>query len=111
MHDLEPADAGVRGQVDQLGCPPPKIVDGKKADTVIEVWEDQLVKCSVEYGETLSNKVKVAVSCAMLPKDLQERVLDRCAVSRDTAKESDAATILAKITKEVKQTSRSRDVT
>ncbi len=76
---------------------PRKIVDGKKAIMSIEVWEDKLVKLSLEYGETLSNKVKVAVLYAMMPKDFQEKVRDRCAVSWDAAKESDAATILAKI--------------
>ncbi len=47
----------------------------------IEAWDDELVKLSVEYGQTLSNNVRVAVSYAMLPKDLQAKILGRCAVS------------------------------
>ncbi len=47
---------------------PPKIMDAKKADMPIEVWEDKLVKITAEYGETLSNKVKVPVLCSMFPR-------------------------------------------
>ena len=53
----------------------------------IDMWEDKVVKLDVEYGETLSSKMKVAVLYNMLPKDLQEKVLDKCAVSWDKAKE------------------------
>ena len=87
---------------------PPKITDAKKADVAIEMWEDKLVKLDVEYGETLSSKMKVAVLYAMLPKDLQERVLDKCAVSWDRAKEADAALILGKVKEEVKNIAKSR---
>ena len=87
---------------------PPKITDAKKADFAIEVWEDKMAKLSVEYGESLTNKVKVAVLYGMLPKDLQEKVLDKCAVSWDSAKEDDAATILGKIKEEVKNVAKSR---
>ena len=86
----------------------PKITDAKKADVAIEMWEDKLVKLDVEYGETLSSKMKVAVLYAMLPKDLQERVLDKCAVSWDRAKEADAAMILGKVKEEVKNIAKSR---
>ena len=60
---------------------PPRVTDSKKADVAIELWEDKLVKLDIEYGETLSSKMKVAVLYAMLPKDLQEKVLDKCAVN------------------------------
>ncbi len=43
-----------------------------------------------------------------MPEDLQERVVDRCAVIWDMAKESDAATILAKIREKVKNIAKSR---
>ena len=32
-----------------------------KADAVVDEWEDKLVKLQTEYGEELSNKMKVAV--------------------------------------------------
>ncbi len=87
---------------------PPKIVDAKKADSAIEAWEDKLVKLSVEYGQNLSNKMKVAVLYAMLPEDLQERVRDKSAVNWDKGKESDAGVILNNIKEEVKNIAKSR---
>ena len=38
-------------------------------------WEDKLVKLGTEYGQELTAKVKVAVLCGMMPKDLQDKVL------------------------------------
>ena len=67
---------------------PPQIIDPKKADIAIEMWEDKLIKLDVEYGETLSSKMKVAVLYTLLPKVLQERALDKCAVSWDKVKGS-----------------------
>ena len=87
---------------------PPRIMDSKKADVAIDLWEDKLVKLDIEYGETLSSKMKVAVLYAMLPKDLQERVLDKCAVNWDNAKEADAAVILGRVKEEVKNIAKSR---
>ena len=44
----------------------------------------------------------------MLPKDLQERILDKCVVSWDKVKESDAMTIFNKVKEEVKNIAKSR---
>ena len=87
---------------------PAKISDARKADVAIEMWDDKLVKLSTEYGEKLSDKLKVAVLYGMLPKDLQERALDKCAINWDQTKESDATTILTKIKEEVKNVAKSR---
>ena len=87
---------------------PVKITEAKKADIAIDVWEDKIAKLSIEYGETVSYKVRVAVLYGMLPKDLQERVLDKCAVSWDKVKESDAMTIFNKVKEEVKNIAKSR---
>lgn len=38
--------------------------------------KDRMVKLRSEYGQDLSNKMKVSVLCPMPPKDLQEGVLD-----------------------------------
>ena len=67
-----------------------------------------MAKLSTEYGEEISAKMKVAVLYAMLPKDLQEKVLDKCAVNWDGAKEGDAATIYGRVKEEVKNIAKSR---
>ncbi len=90
---LNPTTLASRVKASSHASNTPKITDSKKADTAIEIWEDKLVELSAEYGETLTSKVKVAVLYAMLPKDLQERVLGKCAVSWDTDKEQEAAAI------------------
>ena len=87
---------------------PGKIGSATKADTAIDAWEDKMAKLSTEYGEDISAKMKVAVLYAMLPKDLQERVLDKCAVNWDGAKEGDAAIIYGKVKEEVKNIAKSR---
>ena len=69
---------------------PAKITQGTRADVAIDSWEHHLSKLSAEYGEVISAKMKVAVLYTMLPKDLQERVLDKCAVNWDGAKEKEA---------------------
>lgn len=87
---------------------PPKITIATKADLSIEAWEDKIVKLDVEYGEKISAKMKVAVLYSMLPKDLQERILDKCAVNWDNASEQDAATIYTKARDEVRNIAKSR---
>eukprot|EP00974_Lingulodinium_polyedra_P069650 6741598-Lingulodinium_polyedra.AAC.1 len=52
--------------------------------------------------------MKVAVLYSMLPKDLQEKVLDKCAVNWDGAKQGDAAIIYNKVKEEVKNIAKSR---
>ena len=87
---------------------PPRITDPKKADLAIEIWEDRIGFLDSEYGETLSSKMKMAVLYAMLPKDLQENVLDKCAVSWDKAKEQETALIFSRAKEEVKNVAKSR---
>ena len=87
---------------------PGKITNAPKADSMIDAWEDKMAKLSAEYGEVISAKMKVAVLYAMLPKDLQERVLHKCAVNWDGAKELEAAVIYGKVKEEVKNIAKSR---
>ena len=47
-------------------------------------------------------KMKVAVLLVTLSEDLQERVLDKCAVNWDGEKEAEAAIIFGKVKEEVK---------
>ena len=87
---------------------PPRITDPKKAALAIEIWDDRIGKLDSEYGETLSSKMKMAVLFAMLPKDLQEKVLDKCAVGWDKAKEQETALIFNRVKEEVKNVAKSR---
>ena len=87
---------------------PNKITHGSRADAAIDAWEHHLSKLSAEYGEVISSKMKVAVLYTMLPKDLQERVLDKCAVNWDGAKEEQSAMIYAKVKEDVKNIAKSR---
>ena len=80
---------------------PGKITNAPKADSMIDIWEDKMAKLSAEYGEVISAKMKVAVLYAMLPKDLQERVVDG-------SKESEAAAICGKVKEEVNNVAKSR---
>ena len=87
---------------------PGRVTNAAKADHAIEAWEDNLAKLAKEYGEVISAKMKVAVLYAMLPKDLQERALDKCAVSWGNASEDDAKLIFTKIREETKNVAKSR---
>ena len=50
----------------------------------------------------------MTVLYAMLPKDLQVKVLDKCAASWDKAKEQEAALIFSRVKEEVKNVATSR---
>ena len=56
----------------------------------------------------MSSNLKVAVLYSILPKDLQERALDKCAINWDRTKEDDAKDIYTKIKEEVKNVAKSR---
>ena len=87
---------------------PGKISSGAKADTAIDTWEHHLAKLGTEYGEEISAKMKVAVLYSMLPKDLQEKVLDKCAVNWDGVSKEEAVNIYIKVRDEVKNIAKSR---
>ena len=87
---------------------PGKIHNASKADQAIDSWEDKLGRLDVEYGEELSNKMKVAVLYSMLPKDLQEKALDKCGVNWDSTDEHKAGEIYERVKQEVKNIARSR---
>ena len=87
---------------------PPRVTQAAKADQVLDEWEDKLVKLNVEYGQELSNKVKVAVLYAMMPKDLQEKVLDACAVNWDETTEGDAGKLYNKVKSQLRNLAKAR---
>ena len=79
-----------------------------KADVEIETWEDRMAKLSTEYGQEVSGKMKVAVLYSMLPKDLQEKVLDECAINWDATKESQANELFVKLKTSIMNIAKSR---
>ena len=87
---------------------PGKIGQAAKADSELECWQDRMAKLSTEYGQVLSAKMKVAVLYSMLPKDLQERVLDECAVNWDETPEKEAAEMFTKLKGQIKNIAKSR---
>lgn len=87
---------------------PGRIAKAAKADSELDLWEDRMAKLSSEYGQNLSDKVNVAVLYSMLPKDLQERLLDECAVSWDETPEQEAGVLLARIKSPIRNIAKSR---
>ena len=76
---------------------PPRVSQANKADQTLDEWKDKLVKLGAEYGQELTAKMKVAVLSGMMPKDLQDNVLDECAVNWDETTESEAGRLYTKI--------------
>ena len=62
---------------------PARVTQATRADHALDEWEHKLAKLHTEYGQRLTSKMKVAVMYAMMPRDLQERITDACAVSWD----------------------------
>jgi hypothetical protein len=87
---------------------PGKILSAAKADTEIESWEDKMSKLNTEYGQEVSGKVKVAVLYTMSPKDLQEKVLDECAVNRDATKKTEANKLFERLKMSIDSIAKSR---
>ena len=87
---------------------PQRIATASKADAVVDEWEDKLVKLQTEYSQVLTSKMKVAVLYSMMPKDLQERVLDACAVAWDGTSEADAGQLYEKVKAQIKNLAKAR---
>ena len=81
---------------------PPKVSSAAKADACVEQWEDKMAKLDAEYSQTLTAKMKVAVMYSMLPRDMQDRLLDRCAVGWDKSNEAEAAKLFTSLKVEIK---------
>ena len=87
---------------------PQKVSNALKADHALDEWEDKLLKLNTEYGQDVTAKVKVAVLYGMMPKDLQEKILDECAVNWDQTSEGKAAELLTKIKSNVRNVAKAR---
>ena len=100
---IYPEDVGGVGRLCVCGAAPPgKILQATKADIEQESWEDRMAALSMEYGQVLSANMKVEVLCALLPKDLQEKVLDECAVNWDETPETEGGVLFTKIRGQIK---------
>ena len=68
----------------------------------------KLEKLATEYGETISSKVKLAILYGMMPREVQERLLDKCRVQWSTMKDEDVARTVVAVLEEVKELAKSR---
>ena len=87
---------------------PPKIVDVRTLDAQVEEWEAKLDRLSVEYGEAVSAKVRLAILYGMLPREIQEKVLDRCRIQWSSLRETDVSNTVLSVLEEVKEIAKSR---
>ena len=67
---------------------PPRIADVCHIDVGVEEWQSKLEKLAAECGETLSSKVKLAVLYGMVPREVQEKLLDKCRIQWSTVQEA-----------------------
>ena len=74
-----------------------RVPQANKADQTLDEWEDKLVKLGTEYGQELTAKVKLAVLLGTMPNNLQDKVLDECAVNWDETTEFEAGRLYRKI--------------
>ena len=87
---------------------PNKITDPKKMDVMLDLWDNRLSKLQAEYNETLSEKMKLAALYGMLPKEFQEKMLDKCSVNWGQKSDDEIRLILVEAKEEMRNVSRSR---
>ena len=68
----------------------------------MEEWQGRLEKLATEYGETISSKVKLAILYGMMPREVQERLLDKCRGQWSTMKDDDIARTVVAVLEEVR---------
>jgi hypothetical protein len=67
-----------------------------------------MTKLDKEYAQALTNKMKVAVLYAMLPKEMQDRILDACTVAWDGTNEGEAGLLYQRVKSQVKNMAKAR---
>ena len=87
---------------------PPRVTQATRADSALDDWEDKLAKVHSEYGQKLTSKMKVAVVYSMMPRDLQERITDACAVGWDHTSDGEADQMYEKIKGQLKNMAKAR---
>ena len=87
---------------------PPRITEVRQIDICIEEWESKLEKLNLEYGEVVSPKVRLAILYGMLPREVQERVLDRCRIQWTSIRDDDLARTVQSVVEEVTELAKAR---
>ena len=86
---------------------PPRILDVRQIDIQVEEWQSKLEKLAAEYGETISSRVKLAILYRMMPREVQEKLLDKCRVQWSTVKDDDVTRTVVAVLEEVKELAKS----
>ena len=76
---------------------PARVTQAARADYALDDWEDKIAKMHAEYGQRLTSRMKVAVMYSMMPRELQERISDACAVSWDKTDDTEAENMYTRI--------------
>ena len=101
MTGLEAFDFIAESSHARLWCPSDLssigATEGSTSDQTLDEWEDKLVKLGTEYDQELTAKMDVVVLYGMVLTDLQDKVLDECAVNWDDTKGSEAGRLYTKI--------------
>ena len=62
---------------------PDKITRVEDVQKKLATWEANIAKLKSRYGEDVSGKIKMAIFVGMLPKELQDLVLQNSAMTSD----------------------------
>ena len=84
------------------------VSQANKLDQTLDQSEDRLVEWKTENGQEFTAKVKTAVSYGMMPKELQDKVLDVCAVNWDETTESEIGRLYTKIRVQLRNIAKAR---
>ena len=87
---------------------PPRIAEVRQMDICIEEWEARLGKLNLEYGEVLTSKVRLPLLYGMLPREVQEKVLDRCRIQWSSLRDDDVTRTVQSVIKEFKELAKAR---
>ena len=83
-------------------------MDVRQIDICVDEWQCKLQKLAAEYGETLSSRVKLAILYGMLPREVQEKLLDKCRIQWSQMREEDVSRTVAVVLEEVKDIAKAR---
>ena len=74
----------------------------------MDEWEGKLARLSSEYGQQLSCRIKVAVLYSMMPRDMQEKIIDACSVAWDQTTEKDATALYERVKSQLRNQAKAR---
>lgn len=87
---------------------PGKINDAMKVESAIDDWEDKITKLENDFGEKLSFPMRIATLYGMVPKEMQDRLLDKCQINWTKRSETEAKNEYSILKQEMKNYSRAR---